>query len=158
MLYVSQFFTCVWISHPKLLLAIFAKSSPTAVQAWWMALCQARSWVGSPTFLSCPFATHRTQCLSVMKAKIQFIDFRSCHFELTCWSTYSNHKSSLCTLFIGHIPYWGIACIPAQNEHLLIHQFSQSHQQILVSYFIMISSGNLWTLQAALTIWSGFPS
>ena len=105
----------------------------TTGQAWWLALCWGRSSVGPPTFLSCPSAMHGPQCLSVMNAKIHFIYFRYWQFDLTCWSAYSNHtKSSLCRLFIGPIPYWGIVCFPPQNEHPLLHQMNQVLQQLLV--------------------------
>ena len=77
--------------------------------------------------------------LSVMKAKIQFLDFRYWQFELTCWSTYSNHtKGSLCTLCIWPIPYWGIVYFPAHNEQPLLYQLSQLQQQLLVHYFLLI--------------------
>ena len=105
----------------------------TTGQAWWLALCWGRSSVGPPTFLSCPSAMHGPQCLFVMNAKIHFMSFRYWQFDLTCWSAYRNYtKSSLCTLFIGPIPYWGKVCFPPQNEHPLLHQMNQVLQQLLV--------------------------
>ena len=103
----------------------------TTGQAWWLAWCWGRSSVGPPTFLSCPSAMHRPQHLSVMNAKIHFIYFRYWQFDLACAYS-SNTKSSLCRLFIGHIPYWGIVCFPPQNEDLLLHQMNQVLQQLLV--------------------------
>ena len=129
----------------------FSRSFPRAVHNWTgmvVGFMLGRSSVGPPTFLSCLSAMHRPQCLSVMKAKIHFIDFRYWQFELTCWSAYSNHtKSSLCRLFIGPIPYQGIVCFPAQNEHLLLHQMNQSLQQLLVCYRVYdISRGPLYLI------------
>ena len=66
-----------------------------------VASCQGRSSIGLPTYLSCLFAMHGPQYLSVMKANIQFLDFRYWQFELTCWSTYRNHTK----LYSQHAAY-----------------------------------------------------
>ena len=125
---------------------LFPELSTTG-QAWWLALCQSRSSIGPPTFLPCLSPMHRPQCLSVMNAKIHF-NFKYWQFELTFWSAYNNHtKSSLCRLFIGPIPYWGIVCFPPQNEHPLLHQMNQLLQQLLVSNHVYdISTGPLYLI------------
>ena len=126
---------------------LFLELSTTG-QAWWLALCWGRSSIGQPTFLSCLSAIHGPQCLAVMNAKIHFIYFRCWQFELTCWGAYSNHtKSSLCRLFIGPFPYWGIVHFPPQNEHPLFHQMNQLLQQLLVHNHVYdISRGPLYLI------------
>ena len=105
----------------------------TTGQTRWLALCWGISSVGPPTFSSYPSAMHGPQHPSVTNAKIHFMYFRFWQFHLTCWSAYINHtKSSLCTLFIGPIPYQGIVRFPPQNENLLLHQMNQALQQLLV--------------------------
>ena len=118
----------------------FSKTFPKTVHKWTgmvvgILLGQIFSW--ATDISSSLSAMHRPQCLSVMKAKIHFIDFRYWQFELTCWSACSNHtKISLCTLFFGPIPYWGIVCFPPQNEHPHFHQMNWLQQQLLVCYRI----------------------
>ena len=104
------------ISHTKLLFQMFAKSCPQVDRHGRWLLVRTDLEFGHPHFCHVS-VIHRPQYLSVMKAMIQFLDFRYLQFELTCWSAYSNHtKDNLCTLFILPIPYSGIVDIPAHDE------------------------------------------
>ena len=101
---------------------------------------------------------HGPQYLSVMKAKIQFLDFRYWQFELTCWSAYSNHtKGSLCNyifdLFLTRELY---ISLPTTNSHCSTSPASHSNNPWSVISFIT-SAGNLWASQAVLDIYCCSP-
>ena len=147
MLYVSRFFKCVWICHPKLLLKIFAKSC--MVDGFMSG--QIFSW-GHLQFCHVPLPCMGLS-VSLMKAKVQLIDFRYCHFELTCWSTYSNHKKQLMYIYLLDIFLTGELYVSLPRMNTCSSTSSASHTNkswSLISF--MISAGNHWTSQAALTI------